>query len=61
MFTLATTVVALARRISGGESGQDLIEYAMICALIAVVAISTVTALGNQINQVFWTHIVNNF
>jgi Flp pilus assembly pilin Flp len=36
------------------EEGQDLLEYAMLCALIALVALGAVTAMGNQINTVLW-------
>jgi Flp pilus assembly pilin Flp len=43
------------------RDGQDLLEYGLLAALIAVVAIGAVTLLGNQINNVLWTTIVNNF
>jgi Flp pilus assembly pilin Flp len=36
------------------EDGQDLLEYAMLCAQIALVALGAVTAVGNQINTVLW-------
>jgi len=36
------------------DEGQDLIEYAMLCALIALVAIGAVTSVGYQINTVLW-------
>ena len=36
------------------EDGQDLLEYALLCALIALVALGAVTAVGNQINKVLW-------
>lgn len=39
------------------ESGQDLLEYALLVALIALVAVSAVTAVGVNINGVFWTYI----
>jgi Flp pilus assembly pilin Flp len=45
----------------GGDTGQDLIEYALLAGLIAVVAIGAITALGNQVFTVFWTPIVQNF
>ncbi|MGD0366188.1 MAG: Flp family type IVb pilin [Acidobacteriaceae bacterium] len=35
------------------ESGQDLIEYALIAALIAVAAISAMKGLGNKIDNEF--------
>ena len=36
------------------ENGQDLLEYALLCGLIALVALGAVTAVGNQINDVLW-------
>jgi pilus assembly protein Flp/PilA len=33
--------------------GQGLVEYALILVLIAIVVIGTLTALGNQTNNVF--------
>lgn len=39
------------------ESGQDLLEYALLVALIALVAVGAVTAVGANINGVFWTYI----
>ena len=35
------------------ESGQDLVEYALLVALIAIVVIAALTALGPLIAQVF--------
>ena len=46
-------VTFVANRV-GSEEGQDLLEYAMLCALIALVALGAVTAVGNQINTVLW-------
>jgi Flp pilus assembly pilin Flp len=37
--------------------GQDLLEYSMLVALIAVVAVSAVTTLGSTIHTVFWQTI----
>ena len=39
------------------ENGQDLLEYAMLAALIAVAALGAVTLLGDHINRVFWQAI----
>jgi len=39
------------------ESGQDLLEYALLVALIALVAVGAVTSVGTTINSVFWTYI----
>ena len=43
------------------DEGQDLLEYGLLTALIAIIAIGAVTTLGNTINTVFWTAIANNF
>ena len=50
MDRFTTSVETLIRR----DEGQDLIEYAMLCALIAVVAIGAITSVGNTINTVLW-------
>ena len=39
------------------ESGQDLLEYALLVALIALVAVGAVTTVGTTINSVFWTYL----
>ena len=38
----------------GGDEGQDLVEYAMLCGLIALVALGAVTQVGNVINTALW-------
>lgn len=35
------------------ESGQDLIEYALVVALIAFAAVGTMSTLANNINAAF--------
>jgi pilus assembly protein Flp/PilA len=35
------------------EEGQDLLEYALLVALIAIVAVGAVTAAGNTVNGIF--------
>ena len=37
------------------EEGQDLVEYALVVALIALVATAGVKALGTDINAAFTT------
>jgi pilus assembly protein Flp/PilA len=37
------------------EEGQDLVEYALVVALIALVATAGVKALGTDINTAFTT------
>ncbi len=50
-------LVNFVRRLVRAEDAQDLLEYAMLCALIALVAIGAVTQLGNTLNTVFWQAI----
>jgi Flp pilus assembly pilin Flp len=47
----------LKRRGLDQESGQDLIEYALLVSLVVLVAIGAVTAVGTTIDSVFWTYI----
>ena len=35
------------------ESGQDLLEYALLVALIALVALGAVKLAGNSVNTIF--------
>jgi Flp pilus assembly pilin Flp len=35
------------------EEGQDLLEYALLVALIALVAVGAVTAAGVKVNTIF--------
>ena len=50
---LVNTVKSFARN----DEGQDLLEYALLVALIALVAFGAVTSVGTTINTVFWTYI----
>ena len=43
------------------EAGEDLMEYGLLAALIAVVAVAAVTTLGRQIDAVLWQTIAHNF
>jgi pilus assembly protein Flp/PilA len=36
-----------------GEEGQDLLEYALLVALIALVAVGAVTLAGSNVNVIF--------
>ena len=36
-----------------GEEGQGLVEYALLLALIAVVCIGVITALGTRVEETF--------
>mgnify|MGYP003477959161 FL=1 len=39
--------------LTGGESGQSMVEYALVTALIAVVALVAVQTLGEGVVSVF--------
>ncbi|MGC2209238.1 MAG: Flp family type IVb pilin [Candidatus Korobacteraceae bacterium] len=41
------------RSLHKDESGQDLIEYALVAALIALGAVATIGSLATSINQAF--------
>jgi pilus assembly protein Flp/PilA len=43
----------LFRRLLHDESGQDLIEYALIAALLSIVAITGLNGLAGKINSEF--------
>jgi len=50
-------VMVAVNRLAGTEEGQDLIEYAMLVALIALAAVVAVTRVGSTINAVLWQAI----
>ena len=39
------------------DEGQDLMEYGLLAALIAIVAMASISALGDTIYNVFWKQI----
>ncbi len=43
------------------DRGQDLLEYAMLGALISLVAVGAVTTLGRTVNTVLWQSIAAQF
>lgn len=47
-----TLIAALIPRVTRDEEGQGLAEYALILALIAIVAILALLFLGNQVSGV---------
>jgi pilus assembly protein Flp/PilA len=47
------TLMARLFTLAKDESGQDLLEYALLVALIALVAFGAVTAAGLQVNTIF--------
>jgi len=46
-------IINRIRRIVREESGQDLIEYAMLVALIALGCVIAVTAAGGKVAEIF--------
>jgi len=58
VLTLRQMVASKFRR---SEDGQDLLEYGLLMALIAVFAIGAVAMVGQTITQVFWTAIASSF
>jgi pilus assembly protein Flp/PilA len=53
-----TMLLNQLRMFAKDESGQDLLEYALLVALIALVAFGAVAAAGSQVNTIF-TSIAN--
>jgi len=43
------------------ESGQAIVEYALIIAFIAVVCVATVTLFGQTIRDVLYTPVLTAF
>ena len=50
MVLVARLVIGLVR----DEAAQDLIEYALLIGLIALVAVAGVTQVGEAVNNVLW-------
>jgi Flp pilus assembly pilin Flp len=48
-------------RFRRSEDGQDLLEYGLLAALIAIIAMGAVMQVGNVVSQVFWTTIAGSF
>ena len=46
-------MVTYLRSFVRNEEGQDLVEYAMLVALIALVCVIGVTAAGSSVNAIF--------
>jgi Flp pilus assembly pilin Flp len=44
------TLDAVAR----GDDGQDLVEYALLVGLVALIAAGAITTVGTTITGVFW-------
>jgi Flp pilus assembly pilin Flp len=53
-------ILVLAGRFVRRDEGQDLTEYALLAALIAIVAFGAVNSVGAAIYNVFWQTIGPN-
>jgi pilus assembly protein Flp/PilA len=49
----ARAVAEKVRRLTAAERGQSMVEYAIVTALIAIVALGAVQALGGGVTTVF--------
>jgi Flp pilus assembly pilin Flp len=58
---VATLLRIANQKFPTSEDGQDLLEYGLLAALIAVVAIGAVSVVGQTIYSVFWKSIQTNF
>jgi pilus assembly protein Flp/PilA len=47
------SLVAFVKSFARHEEGQDLLEYALLVALIALIAIGGVTLAGQSVNVIF--------
>ncbi len=53
MHQMLTAIERLVHR----DEGQDLIEYGLLVALIALVVVGSVTATGKAVFDIFWQNI----
>jgi len=53
MNTLFLKLLVKAQDLLNREEGQDLVEYALLVALIALVAVTGVKQVASAVNQVF--------
>jgi pilus assembly protein Flp/PilA len=56
----AVKTFVLGSRFGRDEDGQDLLEYGLLAALIAIVALGAVSSVGMTIHQVFWNTIATS-
>lgn len=45
--------IARLRKFAHAEDGQDLLEYALLVALIALVAVGAITLAGTNVSTIF--------
>ena len=46
-------LITRLRKLLRNDSGQDLLEYALLVALIALVAVAAITATGESARDIF--------
>ncbi len=46
-------LITRLRTLVRDDTGQDLLEYALLVALIALVAVGAITAAGTSVNTIF--------
>ena len=46
-------LITRLRKLLGNDSGQDLLEYALLVALIALVAVAAITTTGSNVKTIF--------
>ena len=46
-------LITRLRKLLRNDSGQDLLEYALLVALIALVAVGAITATGKNVDTIF--------
>jgi Flp pilus assembly pilin Flp len=54
-------MAVLIYRLVVRNDAQDLTEYGLLAALIAIAALAAVSTLGQTIRAVLWAPIANNF
>jgi pilus assembly protein Flp/PilA len=52
-------LMTVAKTLVVKDDGQDLVEYGLLAALIALAAMTSVSTLGSTIRTVFWDVIAS--
>ena len=47
------SVITKVRGLARDEQGQDLLEYALLISLIALVCVIAITSAGTNVNKIF--------
>jgi Flp pilus assembly pilin Flp len=58
---VATLLRVANQKFPTSEEGQDLLEYGLLAALIAMIALGAVATLGQTIYTLFWKTIETSF